>query len=1428
MILLLAVVLTTSIFLPSVQKKIGEVLSNTLSKTLGTTVHIEQIGFDFPNHIYFNDLYVADQQNDTLLYAKKAAVNANFLKLITSGENTEFSAIQLLNLKLRISENTEGKLNCQFIIDSLASDNKNETSEISINKIILRDADLQYKSPKQTLQAKDLHLNAHNISIIGDDISGSLEVNYEDHKLTLDDINYREDLVSIADAHYETGHSVAHIRDLRYDIKTCDISGHVDDTKINPSDWTMFMPCLKDYNMLVWLEGSVTGNNKSLNISQLHLHTQDEAINLKARTLQLTHFTNTTHPDISATNLLLYANRQGLDNITSLPTGKDLKELLAKLQFVKLECDVMTNDQTYNITRGRIESSIGDFYINGTGNARTLDITLTGRDVRVGQIVNEPLLGRSNFSLHVSGGQSKNVSGVIDLLEYKGYPYSNITINGTGNTEGFEGNLLANDANLKASINMSLQLQEKDIILQGTTISLSADKSALYPLLGNDTPSGMSADIIIDNATFTPNNIPQGNMRIEQLFINTATEDYTINDASISIAPNNMTISSNLINANISGAINLNTFLNGLQNQFALHLPSLIKTKTNKDSNYDFDIVIKENENLQRLLTPHDIQLLSDVHLFGHINNDDCKMTAHVETDKIKYKGYNLSALSLDIDNHLTEMIVTSDAIINRDDNDIKTTLSSHIHNDAVNADVSWSSINNNLTNGTLLIASQFTDSIGHLNTTINIQPSTLHYKDREWTIQPSFINFYQDQIICHNVKIQNDDRFIQLNGIASNNPDDIITAKIQGFDVGSLVNLTNFHAVQFDGIVTGSATIKKIFDTPDISAHLLVDAFSLQNCVLGKADINANWDNDLQGAYLTAHIVDQDSIFVQGQWAVPHITDVTGHIAPRSVGRDDVLLNITAQHTNAGFLNSFIGGIFDDIHGDICGPLTVMTAEDNSVNLLGDMSANIGMTLHATNTQYFVDPADTIHFSVDRFDFNDIKIHDTRHQTGVVNGVVTHHNMKNFAYRFDIDINDLTIYDEKDFNSDKFMATAFANGNLSIVGADGNKLQINADITPTRGSSFAYDASTPDAISTNNFITFHDKTTTTTTTTTMTTTAPTPSPSYSSDIFMDINLHVNPNCAIKLKMDSADDGYITTYGTGDLLAHYHNKGPFTLNGTYNISSGKYKLYLQDLIYRDLDLQSGSKVIFNGNPFDANINLLCWHILNAVPLRDLSPSISLQNNKVKAVCELDITGQLNNMNVGFDLHLPNVSDETRQLVKSLISTEEEMNMQMIYLLGLGRFYTSEYARANGETGTGQAMSSLLSSTISGQVNQMLNNVLDNTNWNFGTGLSTGETGWDDLDIEGTLSGRLLHDRLLINGNFGYRDNALTNKANFIGDFDVKYQLKENGNFYVRAYNQTNDKYFTKATLNTQGIGVSYQRNFNAWKELFRRNINKKK
>jgi hypothetical protein len=136
------------------------------------------------------------------------------------------------------------------------------------------------------------------------------------------------------------------------------------------------------------------------------------------------------------------------------------------------------------------------------------------------------------------------------------------------------------------------------------------------------------------------------------------------------------------------------------------------------------------------------------------------------------------------------------------------------------------------------------------------------------------------------------------------------------------------------------------------------------------------------------------------------------------------------------------------------------------------------------------------------------------------------------------------------------------------------------------------------------------------------------------------------------------------------------------------------------------------------------------------------------------------------------------------------------------------------------------MQSILSGTLSQQINNVLNTVIDNANWNFGANISTGTEGFNNAEYEGLLSGRLLNNRLLINGQFGYRDNPNATTT-FIGDFDIRYLLLPSGNLAIKVYNQTNDRYFTRNSLTTQGVGLILKKDFTNLKDLFGRRRAKK-
>ena len=1453
-ILILYLCLIILVNIPSIQQTIGGWVADILSEQIGTEVRIGKVKLGLLNRLILDDVYIADQSKKKLISIDRTSVKIDLVAL-TQGK-VRVSNAQLFGPTLHVRKATpDDKTNLQFLIDAFSEDDEDSNPiDVRINSFIMRRGHVTYDVLSEAQQAT---LDPNHLDIDRIDITMSLRALSEDSlNLTIKRLNGIEkhsglELKSLQ-AQVEANKQQGRVTDFQIEMpqsslnidtliasyanyekdKSFEFATEIQTADITPADFKSLMPRLENLTTPLHLSTKINGSQERINVERLTLQTIPQSL-----TAQL----NGSISNLQAANQNIHVD------IQQLSMNNEAKAKLFQFLSPNDPMPAIVDNIGRMDYRGTIDKIAGQLMADGTlisdaGNARVnLDLTdgkvfkahAVGDDINIGRLMDSSDFGTTSFDLTMNGQITNQqpegtIQGKINTLEYNGHQYNNITLDATRKNGMIKG--MVNSADELARFDLDGSYDERNSRIAGTLNLHHLSPHTLNLVKGMEGQSlSMNADVDIHGNNL---NSLLGNIDINNLSIHDKENTVNLEHINLNISQEqddkSIDIKTDFAEAHLCGQIELDGIVDAFKNQVASHLPSLVQHTRDNRNRFAFDATMTESDFLKHFIET-DYVIDQPVNIKGYIDAVADTMTVDIEAPRISNNN------NVYVDTHVLctnshRMMSASLNTRQRQENTVLSyLLTADANDDKLETFIKWEDRKNNMTNGTVYATTVFSDIQGKVNADVNIHKSQVTLNDTIWQVAPSHLQYYDKRIVCEDVKMYKENQSIVLNGAISEKMSDSLIVDLDNIEVAYITDIVDFDAVRFQGQASGRAQISNVYDDIHLNANLIVNNMHLQEGRLGTGHIQAYWDSTIKGMRVNGHITD----FYKN---LNRTTDVEGFISP---SQNDIDLKITTHDTNAEFLNGFLSSTFRNFKGRTNGVLHVI-GPLNDVNLVGDICADVAMTLRATNVQYHINPSDTLHLRPYAFLFNNIRLTDDQGNTGIVNGTLAHKNMKNFKYDFVINTQNLTIYDEHEFNSDKFYATVYADATLEIHGSDGHPLRMTADVTPTRGSVFAYDAATPDAINTGSFVEFRD----------MTPHEAEPKKyllfnesdkedwdeedtneasdiiEYQGDIFMDISIHVNPDCEIKLRMDNVEDGYMSTYGSGTLLAHYHNKSPFSLNGIYQIDGGRYRLYLQDIIFRDLDLQQGSNVEFNGNPFDANIHLICHHILNAVPLQDITAGYSIgSNNKVKVICVLDITGKLGNMNFGFDIQLPNVNDETRQLVKSLISTEDEMNMQMIYLLGLGRFYSNEYARAAGESGSNQAVNTLLSSTISGQINQMLSNVIgQDSKWNFGTGLSTGEKGWNDLDVEGILSGRLLDDRLLINGNFGYRDNALTNTANFIGDFDVKWRLTKNGKTFIKAYNQTNDRYFTKTTLNTQGIGITYQRDFDSWKALFRRKM----
>ena len=741
---------------------------------------------------------------------------------------------------------------------------------------------------------------------------------------------------------------------------------------------------------------------------------------------------------------------------------------------------------------------------------------------------------------------------------------------------------------------------------------------------------------------------------------------------------------------------------------------------------------------------------------------------------------------------------------------------------DRLHALFSWNNNNGPRQQGTVDATALLNrDSLGKSDFRLWIAPSELVINDSVWQVHSGAVRWYKGVAEVNGLGVSQNDRHLTVNGRVSKDPADTLRASFHDINVAYIMDLVKFHDVLFGGNASGEAVLTGLMSNPVVDARAHVTDFTFNNTPEGTVDARLVWGQTPGTLDIEGHVFDE---------AEGMDTYVSGLVVPGKKPDSRLHLDIDTKHFDLGFLNYFTEGILGDLHGHTSGKAFV-GGPLGQINLAGRLRLeDLSVYVPYTGVRYLMTGIgeDSVLLEPNHIYLRNARIMDVHGEmasdihNGLLQGHIQHNCFKNLRYDFSLDGRNLLLYDMKTFDDQPFYGTLFSTGNVHLFGGEG-KLQVDASIAPEKGSSLTYNVDTPGGVTNSDFITYVDRSTVDSLQhyeeVSVTSSARDLS-KISTDIRVNIDMNMSPAMRMRLLMNRKSDDLIDIGGEGRLLANFHNKGHFNLYGTYTISDGIYNLSFQEIIRKNFTFRPGGTVSFAGPPLNAVLNLQAAYTVPNVSLNDLGSS-SLGFNNTRVDCLMNVTGRAASPVITFDFDLPNATEDEKRIVHSMVSTEEERNMQVIYLLGVGRFYSYQAQAQQGTAGqTGTAMYSFMASTLSQRFNKLLGNAIGSNNWNFGANVRTGSTGWDNVDVEGMLSGRLLDNRLLINGNFGYRESYYTTR-NIITDVDVQYLLTRNGSIAIKGYNKTNDRYFVQNSFNTQGIGIQLQKEFNRFNQLFR-------
>jgi|GEM_PF-2693374 len=318
-----------------------------------------------------------------------------------------------------------------------------------------------------------------------------------------------------------------------------------------------------------------------------------------------------------------------------------------------------------------------------------------------------------------------------------------------------------------------------------------------------------------------------------------------------------------------------------------------------------------------------------------------------------------------------------------------------------------------------------------------------------------------------------------------------------------------------------------------------------------------------------------------------------------------------------------------------------------------------------------------------------------------------------------------------------------------------------------------------------------------------------------SSKITLDFDLEITPEAEVTVLVDEISGTELKGNGTGLLLMRLID-GEFSIFGDYAVSSGNFNYRFGGLIDKDFDLQPGGTIAWQGDPYDAQLNLTALYRLSANPAPLLNSSS--YPRPVNTDVSIRLGGAILQPQIDFGINFPNLSSVIRSEIEYRLRDQSTLERNVFFLLAQGSFVNDQMGISQGVL-TGNLMQS-----ASGLLDRVLG---ESESFDLGLSYEQGFTSpQSNVDIEdriGVTVSTKLGKRVLFNGKLGVPVGGVTETV-VAGDVELQVILNEEGTLSAKIFNRENtlSQVFVGAQGYTQGLGLSYQVDFENFKDLIRR------
>lgn len=1093
-------------------------------------------------------------------------------------------------------------------------------------------------------------------------------------------------------------------------------------------------------------------------------------------------------------------------------------------------------------TNVQVKTSSGNVALRGAManyqdlKAATYNMLVQAQQIQVGAIIKNPDLQTVSASLQVQGkGLTKQTAdatlkGQVQSVVYQQYNYQNINLDAAIKDQQAKGDVSIADENIRLAGNIGVNLALADPAL---TADITVDSIKTKPLHLTPQEVIYRGKIKANLQNMNPDSL-QGDVDIIQSLLVTGSERLQLDTVEIAARhsgdSSRITIQSDIAKASLAGKYKLTQlgtiFSQTVQPYFAV-MPAQ-QAAAVAPYNFRIRVFVKDNPALKLAFpTLQQFEMLRFTARFA--NDSGWQANAQMPV---------LVTSSMTVDNLQLQAGVADSALR-------ATTTVSTLRfggNSVYNAFIQANAAHNKID-----FVTRFHDRNGKIQYAIpgllnqpqlgiydiSLKPDSLILNYEPWSVAPdNVVHIDNNDLRINNFMLNHNFQQFSLKsrGNILNAP---VEASFTSFQISTLAAFVTSDTLAVDGTMDGEILLHNLTTKPLFSGDITINNLNFKRDTVGNIIVKAK--------NTTPEIINAN-IELTGRGN--HAT-VNGdfYLTPQS--GNDFRFKLVMDTLNLASVEGATMGAIKNASGRVTGQFDV-AGSFSKLNVNGGISfKQTSFNVSMLNSTFRIED-ETVAVNNQGIKFDSFVIEDSAKNKATINGMVYTTDFSKYKFDLSVRANDFQAMNSTKQQNKLYYGKLIFSSNMKIKGTDQQPI-IDGSITigDKTNVTVVLPQQDPTVVKREGIVQFVDMDAPENDTLFLNGRAGFDSLNKSSITGLDIsaNVEIKKEAVFSLIVDEGNGDFIRMQGEGLLTGGIDPSGKTTLSGSYTITNGAYELSY-NLLKRKFDIQEGSKIVWNGEPTKADLDVTAVYTVKAAPM-DLvknqvaDEDVSIRNTFLQRLpfkVLLVMQGELLQPKVSFDIQLPEESNEIARGTATTINNRltqlrdepSELNKQVFALLLLNRFigdnpFESSAGGMTAESFARQSASKLLTE----QLNKLAGDLIQGVDINFDVAsfddYSSG-TAQTRTDMNVALSKRLLNDRLTVTvgSNFELEgaQNSNRNTSNIAGNVAVDYSLSKDRRYMLRAYRKNDYEGVIDGYVIETGVGFIITLDYNKFKNLF--------